>query len=108
MAHTYTAVYACIATNGTPSALSTALAAIPRDTDTETLLGLSLVSDTVGSTGGTPKVVSRTIVLTDAGMPADAPLPSGQPIADFLDQYYTGTFWQKLSAEFTSTGVVIT
>lgn len=106
MSHDYTTTYSAIATNASLSALSTALSAVPRDTDTEQLLGLTLVSDTTTTTA--PNIVQRTIVLSDASMPADAPIPSGTPMAEVLTGYYTATFGQALTTPIIASPVNVT
>lgn len=105
MANHYTTTYSAIAVNVSRAALATALAAVPRDTNTENLLGLTLVSDT--TTTSSPNIVQRTIVLSDAAIPADAPIPPGTPMAEVLTDYYTATFGQALSTPIVPSAVVI-
>jgi hypothetical protein len=105
MALHYTTTYTALATNVSTTQLAVALAAVPRDVDTETLLGLSLVSDT--TTTSAPNIVQRRIVLSDAAIYPGAPIPPGAPMAEVLTDYYRGTFGQALSTPVTASAVIV-
>lgn len=96
--HTYTIAYSVPATNVSTATLALALGVIPRDVDTEALLGLTLVTDSVGVAG---PVVTRTIVYNSA------PGPIGDPdTGDVLTNFYTETFSQGIASRVVAAPVV--
>jgi hypothetical protein len=104
MSH-YTSVYSAIATNLSPATLQADLAAIPLDTDTQALLGLSVESDHTTSSGN---VVTRTIVLKDVESPAGKPIPPGATLGPMLQGFYTATFARALGTGVSTIPVLVT
>ena len=93
----YTLKYHCVARNLSPSVQSQLMvSAAPIDTDTITLAGLALVSDTPSLAGA---VATRTIILTDA---AQGIMPPGQPTIDLLTDLMTSQIAQALKAPVTA------
>lgn len=86
----YLVTYTAIARNVSPAALATRLAAVPRDTATETLLGLSSLADV--TTTNSPFAVRSMSYASAPG--ALAPDPQ---LGAFLANYYTATFSAALS-----------
>jgi hypothetical protein len=96
---TLTLRYSAIARNLAPADLATRLGAVPLDTDTAALLGLTLASDTAASAGN---VATRTIVYTTA--------PTIIPDADIAEtfvNYYTVTFSKALATPVTAAAPVL-
>lgn len=100
---TVTLVYSAIATRVSASALATALGALPRDTSLEALAGLTLSSDTTGTSGN---VASRTIVYTTAAPPA--PLIPDTNIGETLTGWYTIEFSAALATPVVAALPVVT
>lgn len=91
----YLASYRATARNAAPSDLAAALAAIPRDTQTETLLGLVSLADV--TTVAAP-FVTRSMSYTSA---PTAIIPNPQ-LGQFLTNYYTATFKLALSTSIVA------
>ena len=96
---TLTLVYTAIATNLSAAALAALLGAVPLDTDTATLLGLTLASDTPASTGNR---ASRTIVYTTA----PTIIPDADIAATFVN-YYTVAFTKALATPVVASAPVL-
>ncbi|MGH2997660.1 MAG: hypothetical protein ACRDNM_00010 [Gaiellaceae bacterium] len=94
----YLVTYTAIARNVTPTALATALSAIPRDTDTETLLGLVSLADVMTTN---PPFVTRAMSYTSS---PSAIIPNPQ-LGAFLANFYTVTFTQKLGTPVVASPV---
>jgi hypothetical protein len=102
MAVHYTIAYTAIATTLSASVLAGELAAIPRDTDTEAELGLTLVSD---GTINTATTATRTIEYSNV----PGPTLLGDPAtAEVLVAFYQGVFAFALSTPISPAPVVVT
>ncbi|HZU83493.1 MAG TPA: hypothetical protein VE987_11275 [Polyangiaceae bacterium] len=102
---TYTCVYSAIATNVSSATLASALAAVPRDTATEAVLGVTLVSDHTTTSGDGGRIVKRTITYASD---ASALIPPGAPMASMLQNFYNSTFGRALGTLMTAAPVVVT
>lgn len=96
---TLTLVYTAVARNLAPAALAAMLGAIPLDTSTAALLGLTLSSDTPASAGN---LATRTIVYTTA----PTIIPDADIAATFVN-YYTVTFTKALATPVTAAPPVL-
>jgi hypothetical protein len=96
----YLTTYTAIARNVSAAALANALAAIPRDTQTETLLGLVNLTDTTTTSG---RFVTRS--LSYSGSPGSL-IPDPQ-LGQFLVNMYTTLFASGLGAPVVQSGVSI-
>jgi hypothetical protein len=92
----YLVTYRAIARNAAPLDLSSSLAAIPRDTDTEGLLGLDSLSDVTTAVGN---VVTRSMSYTSLVSPP--PMIPNPQLGEFLRGFYRSTFSQALSTPVT-------
>lgn len=105
----YIQQYTAYCTNKSQGAMSAALAALPFDTDTMDLLGLSIVTDVVADVGSNQ--VTRTTEWLSSGT---GPIPDGvnaaatiQPLADVLTGFYTQTWSEALSTPVTPEPIVV-
>jgi len=96
----YLITYTAIARNVSTSALASALAAIPRDTDTETLLGLTSLADV---TTTNPPFAVRSMSYHSSGA---AIIPDPQ-LGAFLANFYTATFSAALSTPVVASPVSV-
>jgi hypothetical protein len=96
----YATSYRAVASNVSATDLATALAALPLDTATMTLVGLELVSDitTILGTG-----INRSLVYTAALLGQIAPDPE---LGQFLESQYTSGFSRALSTPVVQTPIV--
>lgn len=96
----YLVTYSAIARNVATGDLAAALGAIPRDADTETLLGLVSLADVVTQA---PPFVTRAMSYTST---VDPMIPNPE-LGAMLANFYTSTFSQALSTPVTSSPVSI-
>jgi hypothetical protein len=94
----YLATYRAVARNVAPSDFAAAWTAIPRDTQTETLLGLVSLADVVTIA---PPFVFRSMSYTSS---PGAIIPNPQ-LGQFLTNFYTSTFKQKLSTAIVASPI---
>lgn len=104
----YTFAYSCPASNVSTAVLSTKFAALPRDTNTETTLGLQPVSDVMSTAGN---MVTRTITVQPAPSSGGNPVP--QPLGNpgtsaALTNMYTESFSRGLTSRVQASAVVYT
>lgn len=96
-----TLAYSAVARNRSPADLEAALLAVPLDTSTMALMGLTLDSDTGAASGN---LVTRTIVYHAAASP---PLIPNANLAETLTNYYTVTFAKALATAIYPAPVVV-
>jgi hypothetical protein len=94
----YLVTYRAVARNTDTATLAAALGAIPRDVDTETLLGLVSLADVTTSA---PPFATRAMSYTSS---PSAMIPNPQ-LGQFLRNYYRSTFSQALSTPVVASPV---
>jgi hypothetical protein len=96
----YRGQYIGIAVNVSTATLAAALAAQPLDTDTQTLIGVSVFSDV--TTTSLPNIVTRTIEWQDS---TPGVIPPGDPTRDTLQGFYKSTWSQALGTPIFATPI---